>query len=354
MTAPDPMLASALMVVLETTLDKGTDAEQQELVAMAWDEVRDRLAAGAEVNGLCCDPYQTRGSLLSHAIAWRREDVAELLLAHGADPTDPLTGHSGTYGAACGQPRMIRLLIEHGADPTLFDREDMVTASGADRIPAQTIPPGAVHLTRAQRGSRNPQPLVNPFYIEQIRSFDSAYGGLRRHFGQDVNPAPWALSPTFSFDRFGRTVTRLPDGRLVLIAGEHEDHYDPDFFIYNDVCVLDGAGGVEYFLYPVEDFPPTDFHSATLVGDHILIIGGLGYRTQRQVGVTQVFRLDLPNWRVSRVETKGDTPGWIHRHRAELQGGQIIVSGGCIEPGFRANHDRYALSLRTMRWHRIS
>ncbi|WP_141098516.1 hypothetical protein [Rhodoblastus acidophilus] len=30
-------------------------------------------------------------------------------------------------------------------------------------------------------------------------------------------------SPFWSFDRFSRTSTRLPDGRLVHVAGEHED-----------------------------------------------------------------------------------------------------------------------------------
>ena len=36
----------------------------------------------------------------------------------------------------------------------------------------------------------------------------------------------------------GRSTVWLPDGRVVLIAGEHEDSYDPDFCIYNDVVVI--------------------------------------------------------------------------------------------------------------------
>ncbi len=31
--------------------------------------------------------------------------------------------------------------------------------------------------------------------------------------------------------RFGQTTTVLPDGRTLAIAGEHEDSYDPDFWI---------------------------------------------------------------------------------------------------------------------------
>lgn len=352
MTAPDPMLASALLVVLETD-QKSATQEDREILQLAWDEIRDRLAAGAEVNGVLTDEYGSTDSLLARAIGWRRYDIAQLLLAHNAAPTDPLTGHTGAHDAAFGQPEMIRLLMEHGADATCFDRSDLPAALGTDRIPETLLPPDMPdRFFTAQRGIRNPQPCDNPFFIEQIKTFRSGYDGAMRSGRGPQNQR--SMHPIFSFDRFGRTVTRLPDGRFVLIAGEHEDSYDSDFCIYNDVCVIGGDGNVDYFLYPVEDFPPTDFHSATLLDDHILIIGCLGYRTQRQDGVTPVLRLDLETWRVTPVATTGDNPGWIHRHRAELQGGQIIVSGGCIEPGFRANQDRFALTLKTMRWHRIS
>jgi hypothetical protein len=44
--------------------------------------------------------------------------------------------------------------------------------------------------------------------------------------------------PVFCFRRFGRTETKLPNGRIVYIGGEHEDIYDPDLNIYNDVVVF--------------------------------------------------------------------------------------------------------------------
>ena len=43
--------------------------------------------------------------------------------------------------------------------------------------------------------------------------------------------------PVWCFSRFGTSLTELPDGRFVQIGGEHEDFYDPDFCIYNDVTV---------------------------------------------------------------------------------------------------------------------
>jgi hypothetical protein len=42
---------------------------------------------------------------------------------------------------------------------------------------------------------------------------------------------------TFPWTR--KSCTGLPDGRVVCIAGEHEDYYGPDFYIYSDVVVFD-------------------------------------------------------------------------------------------------------------------
>jgi hypothetical protein len=52
------------------------------------------------------------------------------------------------------------------------------------------------------------------------------------------------------------------DRRTVQIAGKHEDHYDPDFRIYNDVFVHT-RDGITVHGYPQSDLPPTDFRTAT-------------------------------------------------------------------------------------------
>ena len=90
-------------------------------------------------------------------------------------------------------------------------------------------------------------------------------------------PSALEAGPGWCFDRFGQSTTVLPDGREVLIAGEHEDYYDPDFFIYNDVVVRAPDGKVAIYGYSKEAFPPTDFHTATLLPDSIVLIGSLGY-----------------------------------------------------------------------------
>ena len=84
---------------------------------------------------------------------------------------------------------------------------------------------------------------------------------LRRYFGQEGD---YSAGPIWNFDRMGATRTPHPDGRMICIGGEHEDHYDPDFCIYNDVVVLDLDGSIAIYGYPNDLFPPTDFHTATL------------------------------------------------------------------------------------------
>ena len=115
----------------------------------------------------------------------------------------------------------------------------------------------------------------------------------------------------------------------MLIGGEHEDHYDPDFCIYNDVFVHGADGSIEILGYPEAVFPPTDFHTATLIDDAIYIIGSLGYWGRRDYGRAPVYRLDTRTWRIDRLEPSGTGPGWIHRHCATRTGDRgILVTGG--------------------------
>jgi hypothetical protein len=122
--------------------------------------------------------------------------------------------------------------------------------------------------------------------------------------------------PIWTFERMGATRSPLPDGRVVCIAGEHEDFYDPDFYIYNDVVVLGPTGQIEIFGYPKEVFPPTDFHTATLAYDQIVIIGCVGYKNERRLGYTPVYSLNLSNYSISEVKSSGEMPGWISKHEA--------------------------------------
>ncbi len=174
-------------------------------------------------------------------------------------------------------------------------------------------------------GTSNPTLTNNLVWEWLVKTKINAWKASQE-FGLDT----WGQGATWSFDRFGQSVTELPDGRKIYIGGEHEDYYDPDFFIYNDVVVEKADGSLDFYTYPKEVFPSTDFHSATLVGDKIFIIGCLGYSEQREVSQTPVFVLDTKSFIIERKFTSGFMPGWLSRHESKLQsdGTTLLISGG--------------------------
>lgn len=166
-----------------------------------------------------------------------------------------------------------------------------------------------------------------------------------------------ATLPLWSMDRMGQSSTLLPDGRKILIGGEFEDGYDPMFWIYNDVIVKHPDGKIEIFGYPRHIFAPTDFHTATLVGDEIWLIGSLGYGEDRDTTQTSVYKINIYSYKIEKVETR-NSMGWVHGHSATYKDNQIIVTGGEIWLGddlpMMENFDDWALNLKTLIWKNIS
>jgi hypothetical protein len=209
-----------------------------------------------------------------------------------------------------------------------------------------------------RRGDGNPSNLTNPVWEWLVRTRISAYQATQLGGG----PSALGAGPGWCFDRFGQTTTVLADGREVWIAGEHEDSYDPDFYIYNDVVVRGGDGGVTIFGYSEDAFPPTDFHTATLLPGSIVLIGSLGYQEQRRnEKQTQVLQLMLDSFTIHKVDASGASPGWIHRHTAVLSsdGRSITLSGGMIDPcsagrSLKENVEDWVLDLRTWNWTRTT
>ena len=193
------------------------------------------------------------------------------------------------------------------------------------------------------------------FWEAMIRAGVSAYASRCRFDPAAGIPA----APGWCANRFGQSFTVLPDGQTVQIGGEHEDHYDPDFCIYNDVFVHGSGNSIVMYGYPQDDFPPTDFHTATLVGDGIYLIGSLGYAGTRRYGVTPVYRLDLATWRIDPVAVSGEPPGWIYRHRAvtvgslaiRVWGGKVVTSLGDKE-SHDANPASFVFDLDRLHWQR--
>ena len=221
--------------------------------------------------------------------------------------------------------------------------------------------------TRTRYGTANPEQVVNALWEQAIDEEWTGYG-LRQHLGIDLARGTFRLNfshstyrdaepgPFWSWQRFGRTSTALPDGRVIHIAGEHEDSYDPDFCIYNDVMVQYAGGRREFFLYPKDVFPPTDSHTATLIGSKIVLIGSLSYGDLRRPGKTQVLTLDILSLRIERVATTGEGPGWLWGHIAEkigetrilVAGGEVLTADACAR-----NNGVFELDLATMTWRRM-
>ena len=204
-------------------------------------------------------------------------------------------------------------------------------------------------------GNANPERMRVPFWNTMVRCGWTGYQAAKQ-FGDS---SYGRHHPVWCHDRFGMSLTRLPDGRWIQIAGEHEDHYDPDVCIYNDVFIHDGKGGFEILGYPEDEFQPTDFHSATHIPPWIYIIGNLGYTKTREACAyqTPVYRLHTGTGTIEHVTTHGPTPGWIHRHRATFEKGCIRVSGGKIavppggdNPGIHDHTAVWLLELDSLTW----
>ena len=201
-----------------------------------------------------------------------------------------------------------------------------------------------------KRGTANPEVQTNPVWAWLI---ETGTYPLAAHKAAGNGDRP---TPGWSFQRFGLSETPLPDGSTLYFGGEHEDHYDEDFYIYNDVILRRPDGSVEVYGYPVEVFPPTDFHSATLCGDEIVIVGGLRYPGERQKDTTWVFRLRLEDFSIQRLATQGTAPCWLYQHSAELSddGRTLRLTGGQVTHHPTRctveNLTTWELDLETMTW----
>lgn len=249
-----------------------------------------------------------------------------------------------------------------GANSMSSAEDEPIAAESDDDDDAPETPPPSFSREeflawRSPRlGAANPERMTNPVWTWIVQAGVSAWAVNARFDG----PSALGAGPGWCFERFGCSRTELPDGRIIHVAGEHEDYYDPDFFIYNDVVVRHPDGRVEIFGYPREVFPPTDFHSATLLGDRIILIGSVGYVGERKPGHTPVLALDLATLAISTIATGGEPPGWISRHTATRtdDGRAIVVRRGKLELGegqsMVENIDDWRLDLDTWQWQRLT
>ena len=288
--------------------------------------------------------------------AVKKNDVAcaQILLEAGADI------EADCNGTALNQARsyeMVRYLLEAGANPAHLRYESQRTLLGFPPVSDQVLALVSLdHFKQASArrfGKTNPEPIPFRFWGAMIDSGVSAYRA-RCHFN---SPCEKLREPVWCADRFGQSLTMLPDGRAIQIGGEHEDSYDPDFCIYNDVFVHEPGGQFTIYGYPETVFPPTDFHTATLVDNFIYVIGCLGYYGTRHYGETPVYRLNIHTLQIEKLEPTGKPPGWLYEHRAiVVDSSAIRVWQGTLlserdgEESSEPNLHNFVLDLKRLQW----
>lgn len=305
------------------------------------------IEIGCEVEEM--DDFATT-PLMVAAESGATQCVAALLKA-GADPGVNKHYYDKAIHRATNLP-IIRMLVAAGEDLDDINEDMRRLLTGVAYEELLISQEDYLAGKEPRFGKRNPQIMDVAFWKAMVRNGGAAWSA-KGVFDDTDNYD----HPVWCYSRFGRTITELGDGRIIEIAGEHEDFYDPDFCIYNDVVVYDGKGDFTIFGYPQDVFPPTDFHSATLVGEYIYIIGSLGYRGQRNYQEIPVYRLHCDTYKIEKVTTKGDKPGWISRHKAFYEEpGTIYITGGkvCVmvndKEEYVDNSLDYALDLATLTW----
>lgn len=306
-------------------------------------------------NGFSAEDSDEFGTTaLVHAVEFKILAAVEVLLQAGAAVDWEYEGRTALYHAR--DHDIAHRLVRAGAATSSLPDSAQRALVG---LPAATdqylITPSAAAFAadRLPRfGTTNPEMRESEFCLSMIVAGSNAYTARSLFPAQTAAPP----GPVWSAERFGQSLTLLPDGRIVRIGGEHEDFYDPDFCIYNDVFVHHPDGRIQLFCYPAAVFPPTDFHSATLVGHDIILIGALGYPERRQSGVTPVFALDTRSFAIRPLAVQGIPPGWIYEHHAVRRGHTIEITGGRrvdVRQGEEEHCDnscRFVLDLEQMAW----
>ncbi|SMC20393.1 Ankyrin repeat-containing protein [Andreprevotia lacus DSM 23236] len=378
------------MAQFETLLDAGVDLEARNrrkqtafLVAVMAGEfsmAQKLFAAGAVVPV----PDYMNQNALNLAVRANHLPLLEWLIGLGLplDGEHPVGGSPLATAAEAGHLQAISLLVAAGADlhaPAVLGDEAIAAASTlqvVQHLLALGANPNAISVK--MRAALTGVPRLHGLYVRRQDGLQRRFGSANPEIMEEPGwqamlacgwPAETArkfvrreeMREVWTWRRFGCSITLLPNGRVIEIAGEHEDYYHHDFCIFNDVVVHHPDGRHVIYGYPRDLFPPRDQHSATLVGDHIYIIGGQGYAGDDSFRHTPVYRLHVDSLQVEALDCSGEPPGRLIRHRArwhdgaiELMGGELLLADEHGEMDYRADHGRrYRLDLERLHWTRL-
>lgn len=163
---------------------------------------------------------------LVNAVMWDRADAVSMLLESGAIPVSlaELLEIVDIYSA-----EVLKLLWLAGADLSdikpSYGEGMSITPSIRSLLTKVEIPdeweldPKHYQSDRKRRfGQHNPEEIDVPFWREMVKFRWPAY--VIHHLYQEER-SDWKT--IWYFHRFGQSMTLLPDGRVIEIAGEHED-----------------------------------------------------------------------------------------------------------------------------------
>ena len=288
----------------------------------------------------------------------RAQRCVEALLSLGADlhKKDRIQVSRKTAIEHTNNPEIALLLAQHGGKLESVSRKIRLQFLNLGVKEELTVTKDTYfHQKDRVFGQSNPDRSSREFWYDMVRVSCDAWTARRAFSDSDEIKD----EPVWCYYRYGMSLTPLGNNEYLEIGGEHEDFYDPDFCIYNEVIHHRGDGNFDIYMYPKEVFPPTDFHSATLVGRSIFIIGCLGYPDGRKHGTTPVYELNIDTFKITKVSTGGIQPGWIYNHDAILEDSNTIcIKGGerlVMVDGKEQHHwidDDYKLNLETMTWTR--
>lgn len=230
-----------------------------------------------------------------------------------------------------------KLLIAKGADINELsgDNDVRIKLLGIKRTESLSSSVDEYQQSKHRHfGKSNPELSQNKFWYDMVEYGKSAWQA-KDQFGE----SSYSEQPIWCYDRYGKSITDLGNGQFVEIGGEHEDHYDPDFCIYNEVFHHKGNGDFDIYMYPKDVFPPTDNHTATLIGKFIYIIGNLGYPDTREFNTTPLYRLNTEDFSIEKVTGQGMSPGWIYNHVAVLEDNETICIKGGVVASLTNSHE---------------
>lgn len=171
---------------------------------------------------------------------------------------------------------------------------------------------------------------------------------MKDSHGSLVRPFVWKKHFGNGSMRKDHTAT-LVGGQLYVVAGHDASTYDN----LNDVLAVDCSGKQlkeQKLRVGGETIPARNGHSATLVNDKIIVLGGWRLRA----AISDVYSLDLIMKAWKSVETYGPKHPVMNMHSAEYAESwhQVVCFGG--GDGNRFVNVTTCLSMDSLRWYELN